>query len=111
MARRSPLKSLGTAFVVFVIVSPAIFFFLWMLSLSLKYEIDNGAYPPIFIPERFAWSNYTQIFATNDFLHYFWNSLIVTGISTLLAQFGQTKKTAITLLVLRVTEFVLWSTG
>ncbi|SDP26072.1 carbohydrate ABC transporter permease [Phyllobacterium sp. OV277] len=85
MARRSPLKSLGTAFVVFVIVSPAIFFFLWMLSLSLKYEIDNGAYPPIFIPERIAWSNYTQIFATNDFLHYFWNSLVVTGISTLLA--------------------------
>ena len=51
MARRNLLKSVGTAFIVFVIVSPAIFFFLWMLSLSLKYEIDNGAYPPIFIPE------------------------------------------------------------
>ncbi len=66
-------------------MSPAIFFFLWMLSLSLKYEIDNGAYPPIFIPENFAWSNYTEIFATNDFLHYFWNSLLVTGTATLLA--------------------------
>jgi multiple sugar transport system permease protein len=85
MTRRKLLKSLGTAFVVFVIVSPAIFFFLWMLSLSLKYEIDNGAYPPIFIPEHFAWSNYTEIFATNDFLHYFWNSLLVTGTATLLA--------------------------
>ncbi|NTS33618.1 carbohydrate ABC transporter permease [Phyllobacterium sp. BT25] len=85
MARRRLLKSLGTALVVFVIVSPAILFFLWMLSLSLKYEIDNGAYPPIFIPENFAWSNYTEIFATNDFLHYFWNSLLVTGTATLLA--------------------------
>ncbi|EJN02261.1 carbohydrate ABC transporter permease [Phyllobacterium sp. YR531] len=85
MARRSPLKILGTIFIVFVIVSPAIFFFLWMLSLSLKYEIDNGAYPPIFIPEQFAWSNYSDIFATNDFLHYFWNSLLVTGTATLLA--------------------------
>lgn len=85
MARRNLPKSVGTAFVFFVIVSPAIFFFLWMLSLSLKYEIDNGAYPPIFIPENFAWSNYTDIFATNDFLHYFWNSLLVTGTATLLA--------------------------
>ncbi|MCO4318245.1 carbohydrate ABC transporter permease [Phyllobacterium sp. 21LDTY02-6] len=87
MARRriKPLKILGTAFLVFVIVSPAIFFFLWMLSLSLKYEIDNGAYPPILIPEQFAWSNYTEIFAANDFLLYFWNSLIVTGAATVLA--------------------------
>ena len=42
----------GSAFAVFVIVSPAILFFLWMLSLSLKFEIDNAAYPPVFIPER-----------------------------------------------------------
>ncbi|MGH7006716.1 MAG: carbohydrate ABC transporter permease, partial [Alphaproteobacteria bacterium] len=84
MARRL-LKALGTAFIVFIIVSPAIFFFLWMLSLSLKYEIDNGAYPPILIPENFAWENYTEIFAANDFLNYFWNSLLVTGAATLLA--------------------------
>ncbi len=56
-----------------------------MLSLSLKFEIDNGAYPPIFIPERFAWSNYTQIFQANDFFRYFLNSVIVTGTATLLA--------------------------
>ncbi len=27
-------------------------FFLWMLSLSLKFEIDNASYPPVFIPDR-----------------------------------------------------------
>jgi multiple sugar transport system permease protein len=85
MARKSILSKLGTALLVFIIVSPALFFFIWMLSLSLKYEIDNGAYPPILIPERFAWSNYTQIFEANDFLLYFWNSLLVTGMATLLA--------------------------
>ncbi|KYB44912.1 carbohydrate ABC transporter permease [Brucella pseudogrignonensis] len=85
MASKSILSKLGTALVVFVIVSPAIFFFVWMLSLSLKYEIDNGAYPPILIPDRIAWSNYTGIFETNDFLLYFWNSLLVTGTATLLA--------------------------
>ena len=42
-----------------VLVSPAVLFFLWMLSLSLKNEIDNIAYPPIFIPDRTStWTNY-----------------------------------------------------
>ncbi len=63
----------------FVIVSPAILFFLWMLSLSLKNEIDNTAYPPVFIPERFAWKNYADVLASNRFPTYFVNSLIVTG--------------------------------
>jgi multiple sugar transport system permease protein len=88
MARKSILSKLGTALLVFVIVSPAILFFVWMLSISLKYEIDNGAYPPILIPERFAWSNYSQIFEANDFLLYFWNSILVTGMATLLAASG-----------------------
>ena len=85
MSARRVLRPLGTIFVALVIVSPALFFFIWMLSLSLKFEIDNGAYPPILIPEQFAWSNYTDIFAANDFLLYFWNSVIVTGSATLLA--------------------------
>ena len=76
---------LGMFFLALVIVSPAILFFLWMISLSLKYEIDNGAYPPILIPERFAWSNYAQVFRENNFFLYFWNSLLVTGSATLLA--------------------------
>lgn len=72
-------------FVALVIVSPVVLFFLWMLSLSLKFEIDNGAYPPILIPDRFAWQNYVQVFRENDFLLYFWNSILVTGSATLLA--------------------------
>nr|WP_062203630.1 carbohydrate ABC transporter permease [Aureimonas sp. AU12] len=82
---RRIMGRIGMGFVGLVLVSPAVFFFLWMLSLSLKYEIDNGAYPPIFIPERFAWTNYTKIFAENDFLLYFWNSILVTGTATLFA--------------------------
>ncbi len=75
----------GLLFLGLVFVSPAVFFFVWMLSLSLKFEIDNGAYPPILIPERIAWANYVRIFAENDFLLYFWNSVLVTGTATLLA--------------------------
>lgn len=76
---------IGLFFVALVIVSPAILFFIWMISLSLKYEIDNGAYPPILIPERLAWSNYVQVFSENNFLLYFWNSVLVTGTATVLA--------------------------
>ena len=85
MTLRRFLRLFGSLFLALVIVSPALFFFIWMLSLSLKYEIDNGAYPPILIPDQIAWSNYTDIFATNDFLLYFWNSIIVTGSATILA--------------------------
>ena len=43
------------------LVSPALLFFVWMLSLSLKYEIDNGAYPPVLIPSQLAWKNYADV--------------------------------------------------
>jgi multiple sugar transport system permease protein len=79
------LDHVGTFICVVLVVSPALLFFLWMISLSLKYEIDNGAYPPIFIPDRIAWKNYVGVFASNNFLLYFWNSVVVTGSATLLA--------------------------
>src|SRR5437588_11522843 len=82
---RQIVGKIGLWLAVFVIVSPAILFFLWMASLSLKFEVDNAAYPPVFIPEHFAWKNYTDVLASNRFLTYFINSLIVTGSATLLA--------------------------
>jgi multiple sugar transport system permease protein len=82
---RQILGKIGLAFSVFVIVSPAIFFFVWMLSLSVKYEIDNASYPPILIPEHFAWQNYVDVLKSNRFVTYFFNTLTVTGTATLLA--------------------------
>ncbi len=79
------LKQAALLFAVLVIVSPVILFFVWMLSLSVKYEIDNAAYPPILIPERFAWKNYVDVIESNRFSTYFLNSLLVTGTATGLA--------------------------
>ncbi|MCQ4161561.1 carbohydrate ABC transporter permease [Roseomonas sp. GC11] len=79
------LEKLGLWACALLLVSPALLFFLWMISLSLKFEIDNGAYPPILIPDRFAWKNYLGVFESNSFLLYFWNSCVVTGAATLLA--------------------------
>jgi multiple sugar transport system permease protein len=81
---RNPLQSLGLLFAAVMLVSPAILFFIWMLSLSLKFEIDNSAYPPILIPSQVTWQNYAQVIESNRFGQYFLNSLIVTGSATLL---------------------------
>ncbi|MDT8267968.1 carbohydrate ABC transporter permease, partial [Roseomonas sp. DSM 102946] len=37
------------------------------------------------IPDRIAWKNYAGVFESNNFLLYFWNSIVVTGTATLLA--------------------------
>src|SRR5512142_1138493 len=70
---------------VFLVVSPAIFVFLWMLSLSLKYEIDNIAYPPVFIPNPPTFDNYAKIFRESNYALFTMNSVIVSGAATLVA--------------------------
>ena len=82
---REWLGRIGLGFALFVIVSPSVLFFLWMLSLSIKFEVDNASYPPVFIPEHFNWGNYAAVFASNRFSTYFINSLIVTGAATAFA--------------------------
>src|ERR1700722_6837812 len=76
---------LGLYFSVIVLVSPAVLFFLWMLSLSLKNELDNTAYPPVFIPHPPTLANFIDVFAKNDFLTYTINSVIVSFSATGLA--------------------------
>jgi multiple sugar transport system permease protein len=79
------LRKAGFAFSVAVIVSPAILVFLWMLSLSLKNEIDNIAYPPVFIPNPPTFANFIAVFEQNSIGRYFWNSIVVSGGATLIA--------------------------
>ena len=50
-----------------------------MLSLSLKTEVDNTAFPPVFIPSPPTLENYVAVFEKNNFLLYLWNSILVTG--------------------------------
>ena len=99
---------------VILLVSPAVLFFLWMLSLSLKNELDNTAYPPVFIPNPPTLANFVDVFAKNDFLTYTINSVIVsfsaTGLALLFgvpAGYGIAKakatKAAALILIARVT--------
>ncbi len=70
---------------VVVLVSPALLVFLWMLSLSLKNEADNTAFPPVFIPNPPTLANFADVFAQNDFVEYTINSVIVSFGATGLA--------------------------
>jgi multiple sugar transport system permease protein len=70
---------------VLLLVSPAALVFLWMLSLSLKNELDNTAFPPVFIPDPPTLDNYREVFARNDFLLFAWNSVVVSFSATGLA--------------------------
>jgi multiple sugar transport system permease protein len=99
---------------VILLVSPAVLFFLWMLSLSLKDELDNTAWPPVFIPNPPTMANFVDVFEKNDFLTYTINSVIVsfsaTGLALLFgvpAAYGIAKskatKAAALILIARVT--------
>jgi multiple sugar transport system permease protein len=82
---RRLLRRIAFGFAVAVIVSPAILVFLWMLSLSIKNELENSTYPPIFIPNAPTLANYVQVFSQNSMGLYFVNSVIVSGFATLIA--------------------------
>ena len=79
------LRRIGFWLSVAVIVSPAILVFLYMLSLSVKTELDNIAYPPVLIPTSLTFANYVKVFEENRMGLYFWNSVVVSGGATLIA--------------------------
>jgi multiple sugar transport system permease protein len=75
----------GFGFAVLMLISPAVLVFLWMISLSLKNEVDNMAYPPVFVPSPPTLDNFIQVFERNDFLTYTINSVITSFGATGLA--------------------------
>lgn len=111
---RGFLRTVGFVFSLIVLVSPAVLIFLWMISLSLKNELDNTAFPPVFIPNPPTLDNYIEVFTKNNFALYFWNSIVVTGGAVLVglivgvpAGYGIARakayRTAILILIARMT--------
>lgn len=111
---RRILGRFGLYACVIALVSPALLVFLWMLSLSLKNEVDNTAFPPVFIPNPPTFANFADVFRKNDFLQYTLNSVIVsfsaTGAALLIgvpAGYGIAKaratRAALLILIARIT--------
>ena len=58
---------------------PMVFVFYWMLSLSLKPQIEATAYPPSFIRFSLTLAGYREVFTKYPFFLYTWNSLVVAA--------------------------------
>jgi multiple sugar transport system permease protein len=66
------------------ILIPFLFPLFWMFLSSLKTQVQNTAFPPVWI-FRPTLNNYREVFVRNPFLTFTWNSLVVAAGSTGLA--------------------------
>lgn len=57
--------------------------FLWMISASLKTNLDVFQFPIQWIPKNPQWSNYVEIWHKIDFARYYFNTIKLTVIITL----------------------------
>ena len=78
------LRTAGYYVLVCVAMLPTVFVFYWMVTLSLKTQVEAAGYPPHFFRFALTFKNYTEVFQKNPFLLYIWNSLVVASGSTLL---------------------------
>ncbi|WP_062049864.1 carbohydrate ABC transporter permease [Bacillus sp. JCM 19034] len=58
--------------------------FIWMISASLKQELEVFTYPIQWIPSEWRWDNYAVVWG-GDFPLYYWNSIKVTVLTTLIS--------------------------
>lgn len=63
---------------------PTVFVFYWMITLSLKPQVEATAYPPSFFHFSVTLAGYREVFTKYPFLLYTWNSLVVAVGSTAL---------------------------
>jgi len=71
------------ALIVLLLV-PFLFPLAWMLLSSLKTQVENTAYPPVWVFTP-TLDNYREVFQKNPFFTFAWNSLVVAAGSTGLA--------------------------
>lgn len=83
--KRSPSSESPWTYVLLAaILIPFLFPLFWMFLSSLKTQVQNTAYPPIWI-FRPTLNNYREVFIRNPFFTFAWNSLVVAAGSTGLA--------------------------
>ena len=78
------IRTAGYYALVCVAMLPTVFVFYWMVTLSLKTQVEAAGYPPHFFRFALTFKNYAEVFQKNPFLLYIWNSLVVASGSTFL---------------------------
>jgi multiple sugar transport system permease protein len=82
--RKRSGESLWTYALLVAILIPFLFPLAWMFLSSFKTQVENTAYPPVWI-FRPTLNNYREVFIRNPFITFTWNSLLVAAGSTGLA--------------------------
>jgi len=110
---RQGLRTLGYYALVVIVMLPTVFVFYWMITLSLKPQVEAAGYPPSFFRFTVTFKGYVEVFSKHPFLLYIWNSLVVaSGVTVLglavglpaaysIAQWRQ-RGLALTILVARI---------
>lgn len=81
---RRDRESRWTYVLLVVLLIPFLFPLAWMFLSSLKTQVENTAYPPVWIFTP-TLQNYREVFQKNPFVTFTWNSLVVAAGSTGLA--------------------------
>jgi multiple sugar transport system permease protein len=76
------LRTLLFYLALLLMLSPVLFVFYWMVSLSLKPDVENVTYPPVFVPTHPTLDNFAQVYQKSPFGLYTLNSFIVAASST-----------------------------
>ena len=81
--QRARLRSVLFYGLVLAVLAAYLFPFYWMVLSSLKTQIQNIAFPPLFLFTP-TLENYQSVFVNNPFFLFLWNSLVIGAGSTLL---------------------------
>ena len=57
----------------------------WLFTISIKRDIDQFLFPPLWFRFQPTWQHYAEAFSSGNFGRYLWNSALVASVSTLLA--------------------------
>ena len=58
--------------------------FLWMTSTAFKFEQDVFRFPIEWVPSSIRWKNFQDVFTKIPYLNYYWNSIRLSVIITVL---------------------------
>jgi len=78
------LRTAGFYALVIIVMLPTVFVFYWMITLSLKPQVEAAGYPPSFFRFTVTFKGYVEVFSKHPFLLYIWNSFVVATGCTLL---------------------------
>lgn len=76
-----------TIFLLFLFAFLMLMPFIWLISSSLKSQIQIFQYPPKWIPDPILWGNYVEALTYKPFMLYFRNSLIIAVLNVIAVVF------------------------